>query len=292
MWKLLTILLMSAMPRQQPAADLDSVIQRASEYVIKYEEELGNLIGTEDYLQNVAWKNTMGRIGTVAKREQRRISSDFLIIQVGINWEALRKTNRVDGSKIKEAQPEFETAFDDSPAANTRRLNQMKVDSTRYNIGGILREINLPTFALAVLRKNEVSRFEFQRTGTTKVNGISTWEVRFRELRGWTLVHGKPDQELFSHGTLWIEPDTGRVLKTEFMVENNFESAAIKARVVVTYGAAKNLSVVVPEMMMEQYEDQYNSIECRAEYSNFRRFEVEVKFDVAPPKPPGREDLD
>ena len=60
-----------------------------------------------------------------------------------------------------------------------------------------------------------------------------------------------------------------------------------QARMVVTYGPAKNLSVVVPMFMMEHYEDQYGSIDCRAEYSNFRKFEVDVKFDLAPPKPPG-----
>src|SRR5215468_7578393 len=158
MWQLLSILLMLAIPRQQAAPDLDTVIQRATAYVTQYEEELGNLIGTEDYLQNVAWKNTMSRIGTIAKRDQRRLSSDFLIIQVDAEWQALRKANRVDGTKVKEIQQEFETAFDDSPAANTKRFNQMKTDSTMYNIGSIQRDINLPTFALEVLRKTEVSR--------------------------------------------------------------------------------------------------------------------------------------
>jgi hypothetical protein len=77
------------------------------------------------------------------------------------------------------------------------------------------------------------------------------------------------------------------VLKTEFMVENNFGTSPIHARLVVTYGPATDLSVVVPTLMMEHYEDAYDSIDCRASYSNFRRFEVDVKFDLAPPKPPG-----
>ena len=278
--------MMLTVPRQEPL-DFDAVIQRASEYVAKYEEELGNLIGTEDYLQNVAWKSINGRVGMIARREQRRLSSDFLIIQIGSQWQALRKTNRLDGSKIKEAQANFETVFDDSPAANTKRFNQMKADSTMYNIGGIRRDINLPTFALEVLRKSEISRFQFEKAGNAKIDGVPTWELRFRELVGWTLVHGHPGQQLFSHGTLWIEPESGRVLKTEFMVENHFEQSPIQARMVVTYGPAKNLSVVVPIFMMEHYEDQYGSIDCRAEYSNFRKFEVDVKFDLAPPKPPG-----
>ena len=272
--------------QQTPAPDLSTVLQRASDYVTKYEAELGNLIGTEEYVQNVAWIGVGGaRNGMIAKREQRRISSDFLIIQVGKEWSALRKANRVDGAKIKDDKQSFETAFDDSPAGNTKRFNQMKEDSTRYNIGGILREINLPTFALEVLRKSEIERFSFEKVGVSKIDGVATWEIRFKETRGWTLVHGLPDQELFSHGTFWVEPESGRVLKTEFMVENNFTPSPIKGRVVVNYETSKKLDMLVPSLMMEKYEDQYNTIDCRADYLNFRQFEVEVKFDLGPTKP-------
>jgi hypothetical protein len=286
MWRLLSVLLILETPYIQ-APDITIVIQRATEYVTRYEEELGNLIGSEDYVQNVAWKNAINQPGVVTKREQRRTYSDFLIVQVGSDWQALRKTNRLDGRNVKETQANFETAFEESPAANTRRINQMKVDSTLYNIGPVLRDINLPTFALRLFRKNQVSRFQFQKTAMAKVDGISTWIVAFKEIRGPTLVHGTGDQDLISHGRLWIEPDSGRVLKTEFAVESRFEDTSVEATIVVTYGRAKNLTVLVPTVMVEHYEGQFSSINCRAEYSNFRRFEVDVKFDIAPPKPPG-----
>ncbi len=275
---------------QQPApGELDTVLQRATEYVTKYEEDLGNLIGSEEYTQNVAWMATgNSRYGMIAKKEQRRTSADFLIIQIGQTWSALRKVNRVDGLKVKEVQQTFDTVFDDSPAGNTKRFLEMKLDSTRYNIGGVIREINLPTFALEVLRKREVSRFTFEKAGTSKVEGVQTWEVRFHEMMAPTLVHGDPkdpEQELFSHGTLWIEPETGRVLKTEFVVENSFEKPAIKARNVVTYAPGKRANILVPSLMIEHYENERSTIDCRADYSNFRPFEVDVKFEIAPIKP-------
>jgi hypothetical protein len=279
---LFSVLLVSAMSQSNP--ELDSVLHRASDYVTQYEAALGNLIGTEEYVQNVAYKGVGTRYGMITKREQRRISSDFLIIQVGKEWSALRKANRVDGSVVKETES-FETAFDDSPASNTKRLDQMKTDSTKYNIGGILREINLPTFALEVLRKAEVDRFSFEKAGTDRIDGVQAWAVRFREMKGWTLVHGNPDEELFSHGTIWIEPDTGRIMKTEFMVENNFAKPEIRGRIVVTYTMSKKLDMLIPSLMIEHYENDYNSIDCRADYLNFRQFEVDVKFDLGPAKP-------
>jgi len=271
---------------QQPqnSHELISALQRATEYVTQYEAELGNLIGNEEYVQNAAWLAPTGRGNPmVAKRLQRRVSSDFLIIQVGPEWAALRKANRVDGSKVKETEPAFEDAFDNSPEANQKRLLAMKAESIRYNIGDIIRDTNLPTVALKVLRESEVSRFVFERAGSSKIEGIQAWVVRFREQASPTLVIGGKGEFLYSNGTLWIEPETGRVLRTEFIVENRYAPARVKARIVVTYSEGKNIKLLLPSLMDEHYESEFNTVDCKAYYSNFRPFEVEVKFDIHPP---------
>src|SRR5437867_6143973 len=281
----LAALLMLAAPSQSRSSpELLGVLQRATDYVTQYEADLGNLIGSEQYIQNAVWLGSTGRGGPmVTKRLQRRVSSDFLIIQVGPEWTALRKANRVDGSKIKEPEPAFDDAFDDSAEANHKHLLAMKAESTRYNIGDIIREINLPTVALQVLRKSEVSRFAFERVGSSKIEGSQTWAIRFREQALPTLVVGGNREPLYSSGTLWIEPETGRVLRTEFTVENPFAPSRVKARVVVTYAAAKNIKLLVPTLMNEQYDSDFNTVYCQAFYSNFRPFEVDVKFEIHPP---------
>ena len=215
---------------------------------------------------------------------QRRTSSDFLIIQVGPEWAALRKVNRVDGLKVKEAVEAFEDVFDDSPQANAKRLQEMKKESTEYNLGDVRREINLPTFALRVLRQSEVGRFSFERTGSARIEGVQTWKIRFRELSG-SLVVGGNGEPLQSTGTLWIDADTGRVFQTEFEVENPVAALRVKGRILVTYGSAKKAEILAPVTMVEHYESAYNTIECRADYSNFRPFEVDVKFEISPPQP-------
>ena len=272
---------------QQPqnSHELISALQRATEYVTQYEAELGNLIGNEEYVQNAAWLAPTGRGNPmVAKRLQRRVSSDFLIIQVGPEWAALRKANRVDGSKVKETEtePAFKDAFDNSPEANQKRLLAMKAESIRYNIGDIIRDTNLPTVALKVLRESEVSRFVFERAGSSKIEGIQAWVVRFREQASPTLVIGGKGEFLYSNGTLWIEPETGRVLRTEFIVENRYAPARVKARIVVT-SEGKNIKLLLPSLMDEHYESEFNTVDCKAYYSIFRPFEVEVKFDIHPP---------
>jgi hypothetical protein len=279
----MTAVLFALLLTQQSSVDLDTVLRRATEYVAQYEAELGNLIGTEDYVQTGAWldNSTPQR---VAKRLQRRTSSDFLIIQVGPEWSALRKVNRVDGVKVKESAPAFEDSFEDSPAMNARRLESMKRESTEQNLGDIQREINLPTFALKVLRKNEIGRFTFERAGTAKIDGVSTLKIRFHETSGRSLVQGAKGETLYSTGTMWIEPETGRVLQTEFEVENPFSAFRVKGRIQVTYGTAKKTQILVPTMMIERYESTYHTIDCRADYTNFRPFEVDVKFEIAAPQ--------
>ena len=160
----------------------------------------------------------------------------------------------------------------------------MKRESTENNIGDIRREMNLPTFALKVLRKSEVNRFYFERSGSKKIDGIQTWVVRFREQSGRSLVVGANGETLYSKGTLWIEPETGRVLQTELELENRYLKVPLKGTILVTYGTAKKVEILVPTFMSEHYESEFNTVDCRADYSNFRPFEVDVKFEIKPPE--------
>jgi hypothetical protein len=277
------VTILVALLLQQPVADLHTVIHRATDYVSRYEAELGNLIGTEDYLQNATLLDS-STPPRVAQRMQRRTSSDFLIIQVGTEWAAIRKVNRVDGGKVKEKPIPFEDAFDDSPAANSKRLQDMNIESTEYNLGSVRRDINLPTFALKVLRSQEVLRFSFERAGTAKINGLQTWKIRFHETSGQSLVVAANGAMLYSSGMLWIEPDTGRVIQTEFELDNPYSVPHVKGHIVVTYNAGRKTQLLVPESMTERYESTYTIVECRADYSNFRPFEVDVKFEIAAPQ--------
>jgi hypothetical protein len=281
-----------------PQDSLDTVVHRATDYVTQYEAELGNLIGTEDYLQSSVWpsvddsalrttsRNAIGPPSGLARTVSLRTSSDFMILNVGGHWSALREVRAVNGTAIKTEEPALDWAFDNNPANNLKRLESLKAENTRYNIGDILREANLPTFALQVLQKDQVSRFIFERAGSDKIGGITVWRVKFRELSGTSLVvNEKGGQNLYSSGTLWIEPDTGAVLKTEFHVNNDLVDPKISSNVVVTYAEERKLQILVPKTMTEHYETVRDVIDCRAEYSNFHRFETNVHFNFGATRP-------
>jgi hypothetical protein len=49
-----------------------------------------------------------------------------------------------------------------------------------------------------------------------------------------------------------------------------------------SYIPSAQLEMLVPGVMEERYENEYHTIDARADYSNFQRFGVEVKLDLGP----------
>jgi len=264
---------------QERPPELQAILDRAADYVARYEDrELGNVLASEAYLQSVS--NYLAQ-RLLLPRQQQRTESDFLIVLVGGDRMGIRRVNRVNGEPVQSAEVNLEAMMDDSQEGIRKRIAALREESAKYNIGPVLRQINLPTFALKVVRREEAHRFSFVQRGTGKVNGIQGIEVRFQELRAPTLVHGSGGESLVSSGTLWIEPATGRVLKTEFNVENPYSKA--KGRITVTYSTNKALGILVPEEMKEHYESDNGVVDCTASYSRFRSFNVDLKSDIQAP---------
>jgi hypothetical protein len=266
------------------SVDATEVLKRATEYVAKYEAtELGNLLVVEEYLQNAMTYPGPKAVFQVAKKEQRRTQADFLILLVGEERLGLRRVTRLDGVPVQSKQPDFATIMDNSPEGIVKQLAAIREESSAYNIGLVQRNINVPTFALKVARQKETSRFSFSKKGNERVSGIETWEIRFEERRGPTLIHADAGQSLLSSGSLWIEPATGRIVKTDLQVENPYSKLKVKGRITVTYSENKKLGILVPTEMRERYETEDVLVTCVANYSNFRMFNVEVSSKIDTP---------
>src|SRR5207248_4124412 len=128
----------------------------------------------------------------------------------------VRKVNRLDGKPVKSSTGDLEALMDNSPEGLRNQLRALNLESSQYNLVPVFGQMNLPVAALRVLRRKEAPRFSFTRAGTSKIGGVQTIEIAFKELMASTLVHGEHGESLLSWGNLWIEPGTGRVLKTDF----------------------------------------------------------------------------
>ncbi len=269
----------------QAQPDLKQVLSRAARYVEEYEGQLGNLISQEVYVQDVlpARPGQFVTMSPGARSQHQRTESDFAILQVGQDWLGLREVHCVDGLAVERQGEAFDKVLGDSPAEQTIAIDNILRGNAQYNIGPIYRNANLPTFVLRIMHPDNVPRFEFKEAGETTVGGIRTLAVDYQEVQGPSLIRGLYDHSEFAHGTLWIEPDTGRILKTEMNIAGREDANSFTWQSVVSYKYNPKLQMLVPVSMEEHYDrNGVRSLDCRADYLNFRRFQVETHLDFGP----------
>lgn len=256
---------------------IDEVMDRATAYAAQYEEQLTSIIADETYDQT-ATVSRFRQNGTLySDIRKRRLQADFLITTVDNSHVAIRNVHQVDGMTIESASSISIESKDSIP--------ELLAESSRFNIG-IQRNFNLPTFALEVLRNGNRKRFHFDRAGEEEINRVHVWKIAFNEVTGPALVRNLSGADFLSSGTLWIEPDSGRVLRTEMRSEGVSAGSPLTVTAYVTYTSSADLGFLVPVTMVENYNQPHVTLECRAEYSNFHQFEVEVKLNTGAVGPP------
>ena len=266
---------------------LENVLSLAAEYVDQYQRDLGVVIAEEHYLQVTDGINN------------RRLVSDLFVFSMPGEqepWLAFRDVISVNGTPVEDRQQRLEDVFRESPIITGPVRRRLIMESARYNIGGISRNMNVPTMALQLLAGSDQHRFLFKKKRDRKIDEISVWEVEFEEHTAPALIKNGRGANLFSYGTVWIEPTTGRVIQTDFRAKDEVAELEIQMR--VKYQVDEHLGILVPEIMTERYKVRLRpltlspfarrnlEVNCEAKYSNFRRFEVQVDMGVdTPPNP-------
>jgi hypothetical protein len=267
--------------RTQAVADLKTVLERALNYVANYEEQLGAIIGEESYKQTAVWDGTRPgglRVGT----QRRRMLSDFLLTRVETEWYGVRNVRTVDGKPVSDKQTDFAKILTQSPDTVAAQLGEISKNNRRYNIGDFIRTFNVPTYPLKVLYRSNFRRFAFELKGKTSIGNVMVWEIRFTEVLHPTMIMDLSGDDQPQHGTLWIDPATGEVLKTETVIDARRGTVRGTVTFVVTYKENPKLNMLVIDEMREKYDSELHRVKCTATYSNFRRFETEVKLDIGP----------
>jgi hypothetical protein len=185
-------------------------------------------------------------------------------------WFAFRDVFEVDGRPRRLLTGRLEGWLADSRTSFVQRARALALEQARYNIGPVVRTINVPTLALEVLVPANQERFRFRRTGQTNLLGAEVSVISFEERRRPTMIR-TPE------GTLWIEPGTGRVVRTELRTGGS-KTRQVDATITVTYADVPRLELLLPESMQERYLAGSTEITCTATYSNFRRFETDARI--------------
>ena len=101
--------------------------------------------------------------------------------------------------------------------------------------------------------------------------GPDVWIIDYKEEARPSIIRGRADLDLFAHGRLWIEAETGRVMKTEVLLDQ----PSLRARIVTSFRFDDRFGIAVPFEMQEEYKfDSGVRVNAVATYGRFRRFDV------------------
>jgi VWFA-related protein len=249
------------------------LLGRAAEYVASYRRDFSSAIAEERYEQTM----------TSGTRSQRRtLHSDFLLLRNRSGWLPFRDVLEVDGKPVHDREERLRKLFLEHPATALNEAAAISDEGARYNIGPVVRNINVPTTPLGFLDPVYARRFSFSRHGQETVAGIQAWRVEFVEKGRPTIIQtpGPRGDDVPTDGAVWIDPLTGRVLRTQMTAR----APGVILESTVTYRPNDVLGIWVPAEMTETYRLGTTTIVGRATYSNFRRFVVTTEEKVKEPE--------
>lgn len=253
---------------------------RLDRYLRAYERQLASVVAEEHYEQWTEGRAAPDAAGDPAAAAYRTLTSDFGFLRLPgrPEWLGLRDTFLVDGRPVRPRDARLERLLaDGSPAALDRLRHDIVEQNARYNIGDVIRTINVPMLALDLLGSRHRSGFRVRQRGKTQIDGRAVQIVEFDERERPTAVRSPQGNDRPAHGTAWIDPAAGAVLRTELRLGDERRSDALVATFAVRYQHDPDVDLLVPVEMRERYDlaDRASGpavIHAVATYTSFRRF--------------------
>jgi len=201
----------------------------------------------------------------------------------GTRWIQFRDVFEVDGRAVHDRTDRLAKLFLQPSMSTAKQAEKISEESSRYNVGTVVRNVNVPVLALSVLLPENQHQFLFNHPDTADARRADgAWAIDYREVETGTMIRTSGGQDLPIRGRFWIEPGTGRVLGSTIVAEDH----ALGATIEVTYQPEPALHLLVPRDMRESYTQRADgaSVTGLATYANFRQFQVKVDEKIAPIK--------
>lgn len=195
--------------KPQPAsASLDDVLRRMGEYVASYGEQASVIVAVEKYTQALtSWDGGTFR--------PRHLVAELAMVKTGDEgeWIGFRDVVQVDGTRVVDREDRLRSILTrrDGTLTEARRLAD---ESSRFNVGPVIRNFNVPTTALFFLSTANQPRFTFTKKDEKTIDRVSTWEVTFRETKRPTLVKTRAGKDVPCEGSVWVVPSDGTIVRT------------------------------------------------------------------------------
>jgi hypothetical protein len=262
-------------------ADLNGVLERASNYVLRYFGVMANMTAEERYVQELLGFRSMSSAGPTlnprqpqnAGGQRRDLRSDVVLVKVGppLEWRVYRDVFEVNGRPVRDRADRLARLFLE-PADEVRaQAERIAEESARFNLSHMGRVLNEPGLPLAFLQPSVRPRFEFSLDRRER---DQEWVVRNTEKARPTLFWHNRTIPNPSAGRFWIDFRTGEVSQSEHVVApENF-----KATFTTEFRPDDRFGISVPTRMREQLwtgvEANAARVQGAATYSHYRTFDV------------------
>jgi hypothetical protein len=246
----------------------DDLLSRTARYVGEFVAQFSNVVAEETIVQE-----------TTRPRRTRTIRSDYLLVRYpgDAEWHSFRDVAEVDGQPVRDQQERLTKLFLEPSRDALRRAADLQRAGARYNLLDI-GSLNNPLLTLAFLQDSYRARFRFTIAGLDRKLGPAVRQIQFQEWKIPTVLRGNSNRDILSRGLVWVEEDTGRVVKTELRLG----SQSAPTSIITLYKFDENLGINVPVEMRDWYPDGNGEITGVASYGRFRRFQVRTDEQIDP----------
>jgi hypothetical protein len=283
------------------APELPDVVARTGAWVAAFEKSFSTVVAEERYVQLVkpwfgvphspadepelVWSDDPKRMPSNrpnAPLERRQIRSDVLLVQApGERWTCYRDVFEVAGRPVRNREDRVKRLFLSQSAEDRAQLKRIADEGARYNLGGLFRNFNVPTFPILMAHPRHQARATFTRRSDERIGETTYWVVAFQERQTPAFVRTPKGVDMPIAGRLWVDPATGRIARAR--VEIDDRTIGLRSVIQTEFGQDPALGSV-PRAMWEWYRTTTprvsgnlapdDFVECLATYSNFRRFQV------------------
>jgi hypothetical protein len=256
------------------------VLSSAASYITDYERQISAVVSEERYLQRITGVSAPAR-------SERELRSDMLVVaDERWGWVGFRDVFEVDGRPVRDRAGRLSELFLKPTSDTFRRARRIMDEGARFNLNirgrEIDRNLNLPMIALRFIHAHGQPRSHFKVDGVKTIDDERLVVLRFQEHANPRMIESTDNAA--AHGLFWIEPVSGRVVRSELVITTRVRDIGVTAVITTTFALQPKVGVWVPASMEERYTlGPSATIEGHATYTNFRKFKVDVETVIKAP---------
>ena len=266
-WLALLLSVTLAQPAGEPS--LDTLLERLSAYLLRYEPLISQVIADEEMTQRDRGNSQLSSPPT-----SRKLRSEvaFMRLPGDGEWIGFRLVQQVDGRRVRSQQERLQRILGGT-GDDQRRGIAIAQESASHNLGAA-RTTNLPLLACEFLHPRNRARLTFERRGVERVDGLTLRRIDFTEHASPTIIHNPRGRDVQSRGSVWIEEATGAIRQALIRDAHSFTPYQLR----VWFVEHDGLGILVPARMSESFPVGGRIGEGDARYSNFRRFTTSARI--------------